>query len=139
MRSWGRFRSLRPKRLEDAGLVLLRSSQTSPHGIVRHQVNRYRELVIRPERRPRGQKQGGRTLDKKMTQSCWGGERSPTWACSPQPCRARSILGSESPPGPQPPPKTQGKWPHRAAIITVSDDDLFQQEFEKKGEIACWF
>ena len=100
--------------------------------MVRHQVHRYIELVIRPERRPRGQKQGGRTLDKKLTQSCWGGKCSPTWACSPQPRRARSILGSESPPGPQAPPKTQGKWPHRAAIITVSDDDLFQQEFGKK-------
>lgn len=132
MRSWGRFRSLRPKRPEDTGLVLLRSSQPSPYGMVRHQVHRYKELVIRPEIRPRGQKQRGRTLDKKLTQSCWRRQRSPTWACSPQPCRAWSILDSDSPPGPQPPPKTQGKWPHRAAIITASDADLFQREFEKK-------
>lgn len=112
--------------------MLLRSPQPSPCGTVRHQVHRHRGSVIRPEGRPRGQKQGGRTLGKKLTQSCWGGECSPTWARSFQPYRAWSILDSDSPPRLQPPPKTQGIQPHRAAIIIASHDDLFQQEFGKK-------
>ena len=131
----GQFRSLKPKRLEDARLVLLRSPQPSPCGTVRHQVHRHRGLVIRPEGRPRGQKQGG-----------WlraAGEESvhPHGPEASSPTRHGASLTLTPLPGSSPlqRPREYGhtgqpSLPHHTMICFSKN-----LKKKKKREIACWF